>query len=155
LPGREGSAGVTAADNRLFVEAVLRRNPVGIPWRGLPKRFGDWKNVHRRCSRGSKSGVRERIFQHLTADADNEYAMIDSTIVHPHHHSACGSKSFGEGQAVRLAFKHAIFAGSPNNDLTSIVKFVKNAAGFRNSGDPMVIRGNALCRNSGAWPRLE
>jgi transposase len=41
LPGREGSVGVTAADNRLFVEAVLYRYRAGIPWRDLPERFGD------------------------------------------------------------------------------------------------------------------
>jgi transposase len=33
LPGREGSVGVTAADNRLFVEAVLYRYRTGMPWR--------------------------------------------------------------------------------------------------------------------------
>jgi transposase len=57
LPGREGSVGVTAADNRLFVEAVLYRYRAGIPWRDLPERFGDWKNVHQRFSRSAKSGV--------------------------------------------------------------------------------------------------
>ena len=40
----------------------------------LPERFGDWKNVHRRFSRWAKSGVWERVFQYLAADADNEYA---------------------------------------------------------------------------------
>ncbi|HVC61499.1 MAG TPA: transposase, partial [Acetobacteraceae bacterium] len=37
LPGREGHVGVTAADNRLFVEAVLYRYRAGIPWRDLPE----------------------------------------------------------------------------------------------------------------------
>ena len=36
LPGREGSVGVTAADTRLFVEAVLYRYRTGMPWRDLP-----------------------------------------------------------------------------------------------------------------------
>ena len=36
LPGREGHVGVTAKDNRLFVEAVLFRYRAGIPWRDLP-----------------------------------------------------------------------------------------------------------------------
>ncbi len=31
LPGRLGTAGVTAKDNRLFVEAVLYRYRAGIP----------------------------------------------------------------------------------------------------------------------------
>ncbi len=47
LPGREGHVGGTAADNRMFVEAVLYRYRAGIPWRDLPVCFGDWKNVHR------------------------------------------------------------------------------------------------------------
>ena|SRR5437868_15133025 len=92
LPGREGSVGVTAADNRLFLEAVLYRYRAGIPWRDLPERFGDWKNVHRRFSRWAKSGVWEQIFQYLAADADNEYAMLDSTIVRAHQHSAGAQK---------------------------------------------------------------
>src|ERR1700694_3510580 len=40
LPGREGHVGVTAKDNRLFVEAVIYRYRACIPWRDLPERFG-------------------------------------------------------------------------------------------------------------------
>jgi transposase len=36
LPGREGTVGVTARDNRLFVEAVLYRYRTGMPWRDRP-----------------------------------------------------------------------------------------------------------------------
>ena len=43
LPGKPGDVGVTARDNRRFVEAVLYRYRAGIPWRDLPERFGDWK----------------------------------------------------------------------------------------------------------------
>ena len=92
LPGREGHVGVTAADNRLFVEAVLYRFRAGIPWRDLPERFGDGIKVHRRFSRWAEAGVWERVFQHLASDADNEYAMIDSTIVRAHQHSAGAQK---------------------------------------------------------------
>jgi transposase len=92
LPGREGSVGVTAKDNRLFVEAVLYRYRAGIPRRDLPERFGPWKAVHTRFSRWAASGVWERVFQHLAGDADNEYAMIDSTIVRAHQHSADAQK---------------------------------------------------------------
>jgi transposase len=92
LPGSEGSVGVTAADNRLFVEAVLFRYRAGIPWRDLPERFGDPINVHKRYSRWAKSGVWKRIFRSLAEDADNEYAMIDSTIVRAHQHSAGAQK---------------------------------------------------------------
>ena len=88
LPGRKGSFGRTAKDNRLFVEAVLYRYRAGIPWRDLPERFGDFRVVHTRFTRWSRQGVWERIFQILAEDADNEYAMIDSTIVRAHQHSA-------------------------------------------------------------------
>ena len=88
LPGRDGHVGVTATDNRLFVEAVIYRYRAGIPWRDLPERFGDWQTIHRRFSRWAKAGVWENLFKHLASDADNEYAMIDSTIVRAHQHSA-------------------------------------------------------------------
>jgi transposase len=92
LPGREGHVGVTAKDNRLFVEAVLYRYRAGIPWRDLPERFGDWKQVHTRHTRWAESGVWEKLFKALAVDADNEYAMIDSTIVRAHQHSAGARK---------------------------------------------------------------
>ena len=88
LPGRKDTVGVTAKDNRLFVEAVLYRYRAGIPWRDLPERFGDFRVVHTRHSRWNRSGVWERVFKTLSADADNEYAMIDSTIVRAHQHSS-------------------------------------------------------------------
>ena len=51
LPGREGHVGGTAADNRLFVDAVIYRYRTGIPWRDLPERYGHWKATHRRYRR--------------------------------------------------------------------------------------------------------
>jgi transposase len=38
--------------------------------------------------RWSGRGVWQRVFQALAVEADNEYAMIDSTIVRAHQHSA-------------------------------------------------------------------
>jgi transposase len=92
LPGREDSVGVTAKDNRLFVEAVLYRYRAGIPWRDLPERFGPWKAVHTRFSRWAAGGVWETVFQHLAGNADNEYALIDSTMVRAHQHRAGAQK---------------------------------------------------------------
>ncbi len=99
LPGREGHVGGTAADNRLFVEAVLFRFRAGIPWRDLPERFGDWKIVYQRFNRWAKSGVFERVFRLLASDHDNEYMMIDATIVRAHQHSA-GAKKKDGAQAI-------------------------------------------------------
>jgi transposase len=92
LPGRAGTVGRPATDNRLFVEAVLYRYRAGIPWRDLPERFGDFRVVHTRFSRWARRGVWARVFQHLAQDADNEYAMIDSTIVRAHQHAAGARK---------------------------------------------------------------
>lgn len=70
------------------MEAVLYRYRAGMPWRDLPERFGDFRVVHMRLGRWSKTGVWQRVFEVLAEEADNEYAMIDSTIVRAHQHSA-------------------------------------------------------------------
>ena len=92
LPGKKGDVGVTAKDNRLFVEAVLYLYRSGIAWRDLPERFGDYRVVHTRFSRWAEKGIWEKIFKILAEDCDNEYAMIDSTIVRAHQHSAGARK---------------------------------------------------------------
>ncbi len=55
LPGRFGSVGVTARNNRLFVEAVLYRYRAGMPWRDLPERFGHYRKIHTRFRRWCKT----------------------------------------------------------------------------------------------------
>ena len=100
LPGKAGDRGVRAADNWLFVEAVLYRYRAGIAWRDLAERFGDFRVIHTRHMRWSRKGVWGRVFKALAQDADNEYAMIDSTIVCAHQHSlrARGSSQQSEDQ---------------------------------------------------------
>ena len=78
--------------SRLFVEAVLYRYRAGIAWRDLPERFGNFRIIHTRHTRWSKKGVWQRIFELLAEDADNEYKMIDATIVRSHQHSAGAKK---------------------------------------------------------------
>ena len=92
LPGREGHVGGTAADNRLFVDAIIYRYRTGIPWRDLPERYGDWKATHKRLRRWCKSGVFARLLKALAFDADAEYMSIDSTSVRAHQHSAGAQK---------------------------------------------------------------
>ena len=94
LPGRKGHVGGTAADNRLFVDAVIHRYRTGIPWRDLPEVFGDWNSVFRRFSRWSAKGVWWRIFSAMSDDPDFEYLIVDSTIVRAHQHAA-GAKKGG------------------------------------------------------------
>ena len=93
LPGRPGSVGRTSeVGNRVFIEAVIWKFRSGAPWRDLPERFGGWKNTHKRFSRWAEDGVWESLFKALADDPDNEYAMIDATIVRAHQHSAGAQK---------------------------------------------------------------
>ncbi len=94
LPGQSGHVGVTAKDNRRFVEAVLYRLRAGIPWRDLPQCFGHWHRVYVRFQRWSKQGVWQRVFEQLAKKPNNEYAMMDSTIVRAHR-SAAGARKKG------------------------------------------------------------
>ena len=71
---------------------MIHRYRTGIPWRGLPAHFGDWNNTHRRHRGWAKRGVWAAIFASLATDADNESAMIDSTIVRALQHSAGAKK---------------------------------------------------------------
>ena len=94
LPGEQGHVGVTAKDTRLFVEAVLYRFRAGIPWRDLPSRFSNWHRVYVRFDRWSKKGVWQRVFEQVAKEPNNEYAMIDSSIVRAHR-SAAGARKKG------------------------------------------------------------
>ena len=66
LPGKASDCGVTAKDNRLFLEAVLWRVRVGSPWRDLPSGFGGWNSIFRRFRRWAEHGVFHRIFEALS-----------------------------------------------------------------------------------------
>lgn len=91
LPGKEGDPGVTAADNRLFMDAVLWIGKAGAPWRDLPKRFGNWNSAWRRFDRWSRKGVWEFVYRALQ-DPDLEWLMLDSTIIRAHQHAAGAKK---------------------------------------------------------------
>ena len=91
LPGKEGDPGVTAADNRLFVDAVLWIGKTGAPWRDLPERFGNWNSVWRRFDRWSRKGVWHRVFQELQ-DPDLEWLLLDSSVIRAHQHAAGAKK---------------------------------------------------------------
>ena len=87
LPGKEGDVGRSAADNRLFINAVLWIARSGAPWRDLPERFGPWNSVYQRFRRWSKKGVWQRVFEALQ-EADLDWLLLDSTTIRAHQHAA-------------------------------------------------------------------
>jgi len=90
LPGKAGDPGRSGADNRLFVNGVLWVLRSGAHWHDLPERYGKWKTVHKRFTRWAKAGVWERVFENLIDDPDNDYVMLDSTMVRAHQQAATG-----------------------------------------------------------------
>ena len=101
LPGRPGIRGRTAADNRLFVDAVLWIGKTGAPWRDLPDRFGDWNSAWRRFDRWSRKGVWKAVFDQLQ-DPDLEWLILDSSVIRAHPHAA-GAKKTPTAPAARTS----------------------------------------------------
>jgi transposase len=95
LPGKEGDSGRTAADNRLFVDAVLWIHRTGAPWRDLPERFGLWNSVWRRFRRWCAQGVWERLVKEL-GHLDLEELQLDSTSIKVHVSGSNGRRQTGE-----------------------------------------------------------
>ena len=99
LPGRLGTVGRPAEDNRRFVNGVLWVICSGMRWADLPERYGKYKSVHKRFMRWAEAGVWDRLFDDLVADRKNPYLMLDSTIVRAHQQAATGRK---KGAKTRL-----------------------------------------------------
>ena len=90
LPGKASDPGRSGVDNRRFVNGVLWVLRSGAHWHDLPERYGKWKTAHKRFSRWARAGVWEHVFLHLIDGPDNEYVMLDSTLVRAHQQAATG-----------------------------------------------------------------
>src|SRR5881275_3358666 len=113
LPGRAGQPGVTAKDNRLFVDAALWVAKTGAPWRDLPERFGNWNSVWRRFDRWAKKGTWQRVFEALQ-DPDLEWLILDSTIIRAHPHAAgAGKKPTARGAKTSKRWGEAAAGSAP------------------------------------------
>ncbi len=101
LPGKTGDPGRTAADNRLFVNAVLYVLKTGIPWDDLPERFGKPNSVWKRYDRWCASGVWQRVAKalgdpDLVDDDAPEELQLDSTSVKAHPTASTGRRLLHE-----------------------------------------------------------
>jgi len=92
LPGKRSDRGRTAANNRLFLEAIVWLARTGCPWRDLPPHFGTWNSVYIRFARWCEKGVWEKIFEVLSVGGDFKLVMIDSTVVRAHQHASGAQK---------------------------------------------------------------
>jgi transposase len=99
LPGREGSWGGKAQDNRKFINAVFWIMRTGAPWRDLPPSYGDWKNTHRRFSRWRDKGIWEKLLEKIIDEPDYEWLMIDASFIKVHPH-ATGTKGTNQDMEV-------------------------------------------------------
>jgi len=90
LPGKDSDPGRSGGDNRLFVNGCLWVLRSGAHWRDLPERYGKWKTLHKRFTRWAKAGVWDEVFASLIKARDNQYLMLDSTLVRAHQQAATG-----------------------------------------------------------------
>jgi transposase len=59
-------------------------------WCHLPERYGNWKSAHKRFTQWARAGLWEEIFEVLTSDPQNDYLIIETTIMRAHRQAAAG-----------------------------------------------------------------
>lgn len=114
IPGGQAGQRGPRCDNRRFVDALLWMARSGARWRDLPERFGDYQAVKRRYYRWIARDALGSFLSVLTADADLEWLMIDSTIVRAHQHAA-GARTIKDPTGHRTA-ERRLGSGSDHQD---------------------------------------
>ena len=95
LPGRAGSWGGVAQDNRRFLDVVLRIVRTGAPWHDVPPDYGDWKNTHRQFCRWRNKGLWGALLEPLVDEPDDERLMIDARHLKVHPRASGGTQAMG------------------------------------------------------------
>ncbi len=75
-------------DARELLNAIMWIARSGAAWRDLPERYGAWQTAYKRFVQWQESGLLEKVFHDLSADADYETLSIDSTYIKAHKASA-------------------------------------------------------------------
>jgi len=89
---KAGDMGRPRREARELLNGILWVARTGAAWRDVPERYGPWQTVYKRFKEWSESGLIEQIFHELTADADLQEIMIDSTSIKAHKASAGAQK---------------------------------------------------------------
>ena len=94
LPPQRPRMGRPPKDHRLIVEAIVRLDRTGAPWRDLPSQFGPWETVASRSYRWRRQGMWDRVLAALRADTDARGELdwllhvVDGSVVRAHQHAA-------------------------------------------------------------------
>jgi transposase len=102
LPPENKGEGRPSKSNRTMLNGMLWINKTGAPWRDLPERYGPWKTVYSRFRLWSKREVFQKLFGHLTQDADTQDVSIDSTSCKAHQHAAGAKKGLKTGSTTKI-----------------------------------------------------
>src|SRR5437763_888285 len=65
-----GRRGGRWRDHRRVINAILWQAKTGVPWRGLPERYGPWKTAHERLRKWTADGTWDRILEHVVVKDD-------------------------------------------------------------------------------------
>lgn len=69
-------------DDRIVISAIIFIARHGLPWRQLPKSFGNWASIYSKFRRWSRAGIIKNIFTALAAKLPKRsVAMVDSTYI--------------------------------------------------------------------------
>lgn len=90
LPGKAGDPGRTGADIRLFVIAACGCCAPGRTGRTSPSAMANGRRSTTASAAGATPGCGRGCSRRSPADRDNQYLMLDSTIVRAHQQAASG-----------------------------------------------------------------
>jgi transposase len=97
-PPKGSKGGRPRNDDRTMINGILWILRTGAPWPDLPARYGPPSSVSTRLYRWQDSGLWDRIFAIVQAEADAagdldwETHHVDATVIRAHQHAAGAKK---------------------------------------------------------------